>query len=665
MTSADAPRRRVVIGDLQQIYRVVRALYIPLVHGLLRAHAEACDDLRAAYEFAEPLCIPSSLEEMLDAIGAADVVGFSTYVWNECNSHALARAVRERLPEALIVFGGPQIPRTPSDYLERHPWVDLCVHGEGEAAFSAILRERLRPSPSWEDVPGVSFRCGQAQRWSVAARVPVSLDVASPFTLGHFDAFVERAHAAGYRPVASLETSRGCPYVCAFCNWGMATGTKPRFRPLERVLEEFDWVAAHRVGMVFLIDANFGISPRDVDLVKALASHKHASGFPRHVVVAGFANNNKERTFELTRILRDEGLDEAVTVNFSLQSMSQDALDAIDRQNIPLASYRAESDLYAAHGYELTPDLIFPLPGETLERFREGYADLASWSHVNRIRVYPLAILPNTKLSDPLYREKWGLVTRFERLQTPLLEPERDDLADEWIETVTSTRLIPPEDAARARIFVVVVNAFEIHPLTRGFRRGLSRLHAISAHDFYVRLLRWQADCAGVLAQLLREMEAAFLDAPEQCEDIGWSGRCTCSDGETLMPVKAVTREVLMRAETFRDELRAFVRDALHVAWTDLEEELLRFQTDAWILPEHDPARPPVCRYEVDWPAYLASADGALERRPVVVRYVAREDVLRCGYRPSLDAWQLWYLSPYGHDTFCAYRWEDARVERC
>lgn len=646
-------RKRVLIVDLQQIYQGVRSLYVPLIYGVLRVHAEQCEAVRDAYEWLEPLCVPDGLDRLLAQVDAPDVVGFSTYLWNEQNSHRLARAVREKYPSALIVFGGPQIPQDPSNYLDRHPWVDLCVHGEGEQPFTGILAELLREDRDWDRVAGISFLRDGRQRFTAPGERLASLDLPSPFILGYFDAFVARGRAQGFNIVASLETTRGCPYHCAFCNWGMATGTKPRQYPEERVRAEFAWVAQQQIFMVFLIDANFGLLPRDVGLLEYFAELKRTTGRPQSVMLSGFAKNNKDRTFEITRLLQDHQLDEGVTVNFSLQAMSPDTLDAIFRQNIPLDSYRALSDRYAQNGYVLTPDLIFPLPGETLDSFKAGYADLASWDHVNRIRTYPCCILPNSPMAKPAYREEWGLRTRIETLRLPLLEPICADLADEFVETVTATRLISPTDGAEARLFVVVVNALEICGLTAALRRGLTRRHGVTPLAIHERFIAWQRRPGGFLAEPMREMTEVFLEGPEHGDALGWSGHAHTFDGQRYLPVKVLTYDCVCRPEAFRADLRDFVTHGLGIPWSDVEEDLLAYSADAWIGPDYDPNTARAFPYRYDWPSFLAGE--ALEARPIEVIYTPRPSVLQFGYAPSPEQWTLHFLAAWQPDTFCSH----------
>ena len=116
--------------------------YLPYSVACLQGYAEANRRDAGPFEFLSPIYkrigISAAVEQLLDA----DVVGFSTYVWNERVSLEIARRLKEARPAMLIVFGGPQVPDDSSDYFRTNPFVDLAVHGEGEQTFLDILERR-------------------------------------------------------------------------------------------------------------------------------------------------------------------------------------------------------------------------------------------------------------------------------------------------------------------------------------------------------------------------------------------------------------------------------------------------------------------------------------------------------------------------------------------
>ncbi|HXE71503.1 MAG TPA: cobalamin-dependent protein [Candidatus Nitrosotenuis sp.] len=650
--------REVAIVHLQLVDLRNPLVYVPYVYGVLRACAEQFEELRTNYQFLDPLWRLEELDAMVERLAGADVVGFSVYVWNERNSHRLARALKERNPGCLVVFGGPQVPNRPCDYFAAHPWVDLCVHGEGEATFAAILREHLKEAPDWSSLPGISFHRGGEQVMTRPAPRLASLDFPSPYIAGHFQGFLQEVarqmpHALLH---ACLETTRGCPYSCAFCDWGSATMTKLRRFAEERVRAEMDWMAEHRVHTVILNDSNFGILPRDVELARYMADLKARHGFPRSFLPLGFAKNNKDRAFEINRIIQEGGLDASgFNVNFSLQSLSQAALNAIGRQNIPLDNYRHLSQRYAASGYELMPDLIFPLPGETLASFQEGYADLASWEHVKRIMIYPCIVLPNAPMAAEEYRRRWGLATRLLPLPSVRGLQTGVEVETEMVETVVSTRTLSEKEAAEARAYVALVDALELYGLTREVRRYLGRRHGIRPHQFYTAFLKWQLEKQGTLFAVLCQIYLRGLKTPEEPM---WMGQAQALNGMEMFSHKAITYDALARSEIFRAELAAALYQELGLVVDAEMADLLRYQADLWLLPQ-DGGRGAEHVYRWDWVAYLEEGSD-LVRRPLRLSY--RDRAGWPGWLSGLEAWLQAALMPGTPDTFCVRRRDERQV---
>ena len=87
-----------------------------------------------------------------------------------------------------------------------------------------------------------------------------------------------------YNFLAVLETNRGCPYTCAYCDWcDSQSGKKIRLFPMQRVLDDIRWIAEHKIEYCFGADANFGILERDVEIAQALIDSKKKNGLPAHV----------------------------------------------------------------------------------------------------------------------------------------------------------------------------------------------------------------------------------------------------------------------------------------------------------------------------------------------------------------------------------------------
>src|SRR5262249_34978556 len=106
----------------------------------------------------------------------------------------------------------------------------------------------------------------------------------SPYLDGTFDEWITQGRSMpdGERSVqaAVIETNRGCPFTCTFCDWGQAVHARVYELPLERVHAELEWIARRGLPYVYIADANFGIRPRDRQIVQRLADLRRAHDAP-------------------------------------------------------------------------------------------------------------------------------------------------------------------------------------------------------------------------------------------------------------------------------------------------------------------------------------------------------------------------------------------------
>ena len=146
------------------------------------------------------------------------------------------------------MFGGPHVPKFDGDtekFLQDNPFIDIAVLGEGEVALAEILEtfastpRRKRDMTTLDGVTGIVFSSNDAQSSRTAERQRIRdiCDLPSPYLTGEFEPWFQGFHQA------VLETNRGCPYGCTYCDWGSATLAKvTKFTPA-RVIEEIEYIA--------------------------------------------------------------------------------------------------------------------------------------------------------------------------------------------------------------------------------------------------------------------------------------------------------------------------------------------------------------------------------------------------------------------------------------
>lgn len=451
------------------------AHYLPLSVGMLQAYVKEHLFKPDDCEFLLPVYKKISVGDAVQNLIAADVVGFSTYVWNARRSLAIAEALKREKPSITIVFGGPHVPDPLEDishehghhkkelpmaprtrgpnrtemFLRRNPFIDILCHGEGERAFAALL-EGLSAG-TLDNVPSVSFLDpdGVFRKNQKAPRIAELSEAPSPYLSGVFDSLMNAYPEQEW--LAMWETNRGCPFSCGYCDWGSATADKVYKFDMRRLQQELEWFAEKRIEFIFCCDANFGLFQRDVDIARYAADVKHRRGYPKALSVQN-AKNSEERIFEAQKTLADAGLNKGVTLAF--ESLNPKTLEAIKRKNIRLRDFQNLQARFTKAGIATYCDFIIAMPEESYESFAEGISRTIEMGQHNRIQFGNLSILPNTEMADPEYQKRYGMRTQEVRsvMYHGAIGQEEDGI-DEIDELVVATSAMPAEDWVRTRAF--------------------------------------------------------------------------------------------------------------------------------------------------------------------------------------------------------------------
>jgi radical SAM superfamily enzyme YgiQ (UPF0313 family) len=201
-------------------------------------------------------------------------------------------------PEVLTVVGGHHATVVPEDFL--CPFIDLIVIGEGVFAFKKII-SRLERGESFDGIPGVAFAQGD-RLVRTDGQAVVELD-AFPFPDRRLTAkYRKHYYSEWMKPLASIRTSKGCPYRCNFCAlWKIAGGRYLRRSP-ERVVEELATIDEE---LVFFADDE---SLVDARRMKTLARLIKNSGLSKRFFLYG-RSDTIARNPDLLELWREIGLE--------------------------------------------------------------------------------------------------------------------------------------------------------------------------------------------------------------------------------------------------------------------------------------------------------------------------------------------------------------------
>lgn len=282
---------------------------------------------------AERLDYPG-LERRLREV-APELVGISTLTFNLIDCWKTIKLSKRALPNAQVCVGGQHVTLYPKETLALEG-VDFVVHGEGERVFTRLVealqagggKERLAP------IPGLGFYDqGQPVINPHQDRID-DLDSLPPPARHLVDLSRYDHIAAEGNRVATMQTSRGCPAKCLFCDIRM---TKFRIRSPENVIQELRGLIDRGVDDVFFVDDTITI--------------------------------DRGRLFEICRIMEQAKLPVKFKISARVDTVKPKLLEALKRAGCYRIHYGVET---------ATPRLLRYLQKQTTP---EKIAQSFQWTH--------------------------------------------------------------------------------------------------------------------------------------------------------------------------------------------------------------------------------------------------------------------------------------------
>lgn len=471
-----------VSPNFQQGPKEFNAYYLPYSCGILWSYAAQFPEISDNYELGDFIWRRDVIDEAVDLLKTSDIVGFSVYVWNRSYSNVLARELKKANPDIFIVFGGPEPPIENPEFFKQLPFVDVCVKLEGEISFKRIL-DAYNTNKDYTSIPGLLVNNnGETINTGDSARIDELDTIPSPYLTDVFKPLMEKFPEIRWN--ATLESNRGCPYACTFCDWGSLTYNKVKKFGLERVYDEFEWVGKNQCDFVSLTDANFGIFPeRDSMIADKLIEVQKKYNNPKAYTIS-WAKNQKREVVEIVRKLIYEG-GSKLGLNLSVQTMDENVLDIIKRKNLDTNKIEEVFELCEQYNIPLYTELILGLPGETLTSWKNNFYRLYEAGNHTGVTVYQAQLLENAEMNlaqRKMYKLEGRIVYDY------LVGTYNEHELKEGIEVIISTRDLPGPKMVEAQVFSWFMNTFHINGITNYISRVL-RKQGISYQEFYDRLL--------------------------------------------------------------------------------------------------------------------------------------------------------------------------------
>jgi hypothetical protein len=392
-------------------------------------------------------------------------------VWNWEYNKTLAKQIKDLGIKCYIVFGGPQVSNRPFDtnFFKCHPYVDSIILGEGEESFASLLKNYLENKTQ---------RIYQVNRLN-------ELDIPSPYLTGVFDEIIINNPTATWNTV--LETNRGCPFACTFCDWGSLTYTKIKKFPIDRIYAELEWLGKNQIDYLAFSDANFGIfKQRDYAIAEKLCEIKKNYGFPNQLNIS-FNKNSTKEAVDIVKLLSDSELSRGMTLSF--QSLDDTVLNTIKRKNMDINNAKEIFHQLDTQSLTYYSELIIGLPDETLLSWKQGLFKLLSLGQHQCIDIFYSMLLENSEMNNPTYRQKHGL--KFVELENFMhINFVHDDQIVEKTKITRATNTMSESELVDAFMFSWIIINLHSYGWAQIYARFLNA-RGISYDQFYNVLSDW------------------------------------------------------------------------------------------------------------------------------------------------------------------------------
>ena len=539
--------------------------YLPYAAGCIASYVFSDSKINETYQLGEILYLREKIEDAVKRFDNPSVAGFSCYVWNMEYNKALAKRVKELYPDCVIVFGGHNIPYDTS-VLRENDFIDVLVHGEGERCFKELLLGLEKGDIS--ETENISYRrdneCVMTKRGNGC--YPLD-EYPSPYLTGLFDKMLTDYPSIQFQ--ATLETNRGCPYQCAFCDWCFTE--KIRYFPMEKIKAEIKWMSEHKIAYCYCADSNFGISPRDMEVAQCVVDYHNSTGFPG-IFKPCYAKNSDELVFAIGKLLNNNGVDKGVTLAY--QSMNPEVLTNIGRRNLDIEYYTRLNARYTSEGIPTYTELILGLPGETYKSFCEGLCYLLEAGQHNSMTVYTCQVYCNAPIAQKDFKEKYGI--RWERVPLHGIHyPANFNGVQEYYDVIVETKDMSKEEWVRANMFSVCLQSFHHLGLLRCFAIYMRYEKGLSYYDFYNRLLDY------IYSDEKSYLYSLFNMIREKTRDTMYSDWCYQNDIFSKVGwyfEEGAFLDMVYNKESYVKEIRGFV-DTLGID-DEIKESLFKYQND-------------------------------------------------------------------------------------
>ena len=344
------------------------------------------------------------------------IIMFSTYIWNIDIVVKLIRELPKIIPDCIVCAGGPEAGFRAEQILEQETSLDLIIAGEGEQTCKELTELYVSEKNKFNKseflnkaskIKGVYSKITSSDKSEITfggERCLISDMSVLPFP---YPQITDPDNRIYY-----YESSRGCPFSCAYCMSSL--DTRVRFMPLERVYADIQKFLDAKVKLVKFVDRTYNLdAERYIAIWKYIFSHH---------------NNYTMFHFEIeAEFLSTEALDFIQNIPSGIMQF-EIGVQTIHAKTLKAVHRSTDVEKIAANVRKIPKtihthlDLIAGLPYEDIKNFGESF-DWVLALTPDALQLGFLKVLYGTSMEDYCKKNgwKWMCDAPYEVLSTPFM----------------------------------------------------------------------------------------------------------------------------------------------------------------------------------------------------------------------------------------------------
>lgn len=357
------------------------------IRAYLKEHGIECEQFTTSKRMTVPDIVNTIMELN------PSVVGFTCYDTNYAFVRILAKALKKKQSDIIILMGGPTATFSTETAMNHTPEIDIGVRGEGEHTMLELVQNQFN---NLHNIKGITFRSDNSlistpdRQLISSGKKGAELDILpSPYLTG----LIPPDGRAG------VITSRGCVYHCTYCNFSTMFNHTIRYHSVERVIKEFkliadNWNPSQKSELFIINDDTFTL---DVDRAKKICQRI----IDEDIDLPFFFETRADVCDrELVQLMAEAGIRH---VSYGLESASLHVLKTIQkapgREEAFLEQVKKAVQWSKDAGLKTSVSCMFGLPGEGIKEAQET-VDFVEELDVDEYAHNILFLCAGTKLFD-------------------------------------------------------------------------------------------------------------------------------------------------------------------------------------------------------------------------------------------------------------------------